>query len=287
MTDSKRPTSAQAADGEKDHQLSQLARTLRKHVIEMVYAAGSGHCGGSLSAAEILAVLYFDQLKIDPRNPLWPERDRFIASKGHCAPALYAVLAERGFFPKAELAHLRKAGHFLQGHPDMKKVPGVDMSTGSLGMGLSVGIGMACSALLDKKDYYVYVLLGCGEQQEGEIWEAAMAAVKFRLTRLIAILDYNHVQLDGRLEEIMPLGDVHAKWRAFGWNTLEIDGHHVGEIRQALERARQYVDRPTIIIARTVKGKGVSFMEGNHEWHGKPLNDADYARALADLEGSA
>ena len=266
-------------------ELCERARHLRKKTIEMIYGAGSGHCGGSLSAAEILAVLYFDKMRIDPANPAWPDRDRFVASKGHCAPALYAALAGRGFFPEAELAGLRKAGHFLQGHPDMKKVPGVDMSTGSLGMGLSVGVGMALAGRLAKKDYYIYVLLGCGEQQEGQIWEAAMAGAKFELDKLVGILDYNRVQLDGRLDEVMPTGDIAAKWRIWGWQTLEIDGHDVRQIRSAIDRIKQTRGQPTMIVAETVKGKGVSFMEGAHQWHGKPVSDEDYAAAMAELGG--
>lgn len=266
--------------------LSAMALTLRRRVIDMVHCAGSGHCGGSLSCAEILSVLYFDKLNIDPSDPLSEDRDRFIPSKGHCAPVLYAALAERGFFPVSELRNLRSLGHFLQGHPDMKKVPGVDMSTGSLGMGLSVGIGMALAGRMSARSYHTYVLLGDGELQEGQVWEAAIAAAKYKLDRLIAIVDRNGVQLDGTVEDIMPLSDVTAKWRAFGWNVLEADGHDVADLSRAIDAARSAAGRPTVIIARTVKGKGVSFMEGRHEWHGKPLNDADFGRATAELGGA-
>jgi transketolase len=263
--------------------LQQLAGELRKQVVDMIYHAGSGHCGGSLSAVEILTVLYFDKMNVNPKLPQWEDRDRFIASKGHCAPALYAALAKRGFFNENELSNLRKLGHFLQGHPDMKRIPGVDMSTGSLGLGLSTAIGMTLAGRLKRKNYYTYVLLGDGEHQEGQVWEAAMAAARFQLNRLIVIVDYNHVQLDGSTNEIMPLGDLRAKWSVFGWNTIEIDGHCVEEISQAIEDAKKSEDRPTVIIAQTIKGKGISFMENRHEWHGRPLNAEDYEKALIEL----
>ena len=249
----------------------------------MVYNAGSGHCGGSLSAAEIMAVLFFDKLRLDPSDPAWTDRDRFVASKGHCAPILYAALAHRGFFPVEELKGLRQLGHFLQGHPDMKCTPGIDISSGSLGMGLSVGIGMALAGRISGRSYYTYVLLGCGENQEGQIWEAAMSAAKFKLDNLIAIIDYNGVQLDGTLQEVMPLGDISRKWESFGWQTIEIDGHDVSQVGMAIEDAKQR-GQPTVIIAETVKGKGVSFMEGDHKWHGKPLNEEEYKAAMAELE---
>lgn len=261
------------------------ARELRKQIIEMIHAVGSGHPGGSLSAVEIIVSLYYNKLRINPRNPSWEDRDRFIASKGHCAPILYAALADRGFFPKEELLNLRKIGHFLQGHPDMKKVPGVDMSTGSLGMGLSVGNGMALAARLSVKNYYTYVLMGCGEQQEGQVWEAAMSSVKFKLDHLVAIVDYNQVQLDGKTNDIMSLGDLSAKWLAFGWNVIEADGHNVEDICSAIELAHKVCGRPSIIIARTTKGKGVSFMEGKHEWHGKPISDAECKQAILEIGG--
>jgi transketolase len=263
-----------------------MALQLRRKVLEMAYCAGSGHCGGSLSCAEILSVLYFDRLNIDPGNPSWEDRDRFIASKGHCAPSLYAALAMRGFFPVEELANLRRMGHFLQGHPDMKRVPGVDMSTGSLGMGLSVGIGFALSATLSGRSYRTYVLLGDGELQEGQNWEAAMCAARFGLRNLTAIVDSNGVQLDGQVRDIMPLGDIAAKFRAFGWNAVEADGHDVDSLSSALDSAVACEAGPTVVVARTVKGKGVSFMEGRHEWHGKPLGKQDFDEAIAQLEVS-
>jgi len=249
----------------------------------MIHTAGSGHCGGCLSCAEIMAVLYFEILRVDPGDPEWPDRDRFIASKGHCAPILYAALARRGFFPYEELRGLRTLGHFLQGHPDMKKIPGVDMSAGSLGMGLSVGVGMSLGARLAKKTWRTYVLLGDGELQEGQVWEAAMAASRFRLENLVAIVDRNGVQLDGRVEEIMPLGDLAGKLKAFGWNTIEADGHDPAELISALRLAEAHKCGPSAVIANTVKGKGVSFMEGRHEWHGKPLETEDLDTALAEL----
>jgi len=262
------------------------ALSLRRKVLEMVHCAGSGHCGGSLSCAEILSVLYFDKLNIDPNDPLWEGRDRFVASKGHCAPVLYAALAMRGFFPVEELANLRKMGHFLQGHPDMKKVPGVDISTGSLGMGLSVGIGFALSARLSGCNYRTYVLLGDGELQEGQNWEAAMCAAKFGLGKLTAIVDCNGVQLDGQVRDIMPLGSIADKFRAFGWNTVEADGHDVKSLSVAIDSAGGCAGLPTVIVASTVKGKGISFMEGRHEWHGKPLGKDDFDEAIAQLEAS-
>ncbi|MFH1616501.1 MAG: transketolase [Planctomycetota bacterium] len=268
---------------EKQASLAELAIELRKLTLKSIYKAGSGHCGGALSAVEILTVLYFDKLNIDPSNPCWEDRDRFIASKGHCAPALYASLAKRGFFPEDELHCLRKIGHFLQGHPDMKKVPGVDMSTGSLGLGLSVGIGMALAAKLDKKEYYTYVLLGCGEHQEGQVWEAAMTGAKYKLSNLIAIVDYNGVQLDGLNEEIMPLGDLQAKWQAFGWKTIAIDGHNITQISNAIDQVKVAEDGPWVILANTVKGKGIDFMEGKHEWHGKAMSLEDYVNAMSQL----
>ncbi len=263
--------------------LRERALSLRRSALASIHCAGSGHCGGSLSCAEILAVLYFGKLRVRPDDPTWEDRDRFIASKGHCAPVLYAALAQRGFFAEEELKNLRQAGHFLQGHPDMKKTPGVDMSTGSLGMGLSVGIGMALAARMQNRSYRVFVLMGDGEMQEGQVWEAAMAASKFRLSNLVAILDCNGVQLDGPVDTIMPLGDVAAKWKAFGWNVLQTDGHDVEELSSTIDAAIEF-DGPVIVIAKTVKGKGVSFMEGKHEWHGKPLGADDYSAAVAELE---
>lgn len=268
---------------EKRQRFEKLAREIRLTVLRMIYEAGSGHPGGSLSAVEIISTLYFDKMRVDPKNPAWEDRDRFIPSKGHCAPALYAVLAEKGFFPKSELSTLRQLNSILQGHPDMRKTPGVDMSTGSLGHGLSIGIGMALGGRLSKRDFYVYVLLGCGELNEGQVWEAAMAAVKYKLDHLIAIVDYNCYQLDGAQEEIMPLGDIVAKWKSFGWNVFEVDGHDPEEISDAIDEAKKRNGLPTVIIAHTVKGKGVSFMENTHLWHGRKISKEEYERAVSEI----
>lgn len=249
----------------------------------MLAAAGSGHPGGSLSAADILAVLYNEAMRIDPERPDWPERDRFVLSKGHAAPALYAALALRGYFPPEELAELRKLGSRLQGHPDMNKLPGIDFSTGSLGHGLSAACGMAMAAKLDGADYRVYAMVGDGEQQEGMIWEAAMFAAHYRL-RLIAFLDHNHLQIDGRVCDVLSPEPLTDKWRAFGWQVLEIDGHDLDAIRQSLRQAWR-ADCPVMIVAETVKGKGVSFMEDQAGWHGVAPNAEQAAQALAELEG--
>jgi len=251
----------------------------------MLAAAKSGHPGGSLSAADIIAVLYFSEMRVDPQNPNWPERDRFVLSKGHAAPVLYAALAEKGFFPKEELLKLRKTGHFLQGHPDMNKVPGVDMSTGSLGHGISVAAGMALAAKIDNKDYRVYCLLGDGEAEEGIVWEAAMAAAHYKLDNLLVILDHNGLQIDGPVKDVMNLEPLPDKWRAFGWNVLEVDGHNIEELTASLQVAKNFVGKPTIIIAKTVKGKGVSFMENQVGWHGNAPSAEQAEAALAELKG--
>jgi transketolase len=263
--------------------LQRIAWELRRTVVEMIYRAGSGHVGGSLSVCEMLAVLYFSELRVDPRNPNDPDRDRFILSKGHAAPALYAVLAKRGFFPESELWTLRKIGSRLQGHPDMCKCPGVEMSSGSLGMGISFGIGVALAGRLDGRSYRVYVLTGDGELNEGQNWEAFLVGAKFRLDNLAVIVDYNGIQLDGSVQEILPLEPLCAKIAAFNWHVVECDGHDVCDLRRALDEARNRRGRPTAIIAHTVKGKGVSFMENTHEWHGKPISDEEYRAALAEL----
>jgi len=272
---------------EKKEQFKKLAKDIRLTVLKMIYEAGSGHPGGSLSAVEIISTLYFDKMRVDPKNPDWVDRDRFVASKGHCAPTLYAVLAEKGFFPKTELNTFRRINSSLQGHPDMLKTPGVDMSTGSLGHGVSVGIGMALGGRLSQKDFYVYVLVGCGELNEGQIWEAAMAAVKYRLDHLIVFLDYNRYQLDGGMDEIMPLGDVSAKWKSFGWKVIEINGHEPEKISDAIDEAKKVRGSPTIILAHTIKGKGVSFMENTNVWHGRKISKEEYEKAVSELtEGS-
>lgn len=266
-------------------ELSEVAMDLRRTVVEMIHRAGSGHPGGSLSSAEFVAALYFHQLRIDPARPDWPERDRFILSKGHAAPLLYAALARRGFFPVEELATLRQLGSRLQGHPDRLKTPGVEMTAGFLGHGISIGVGLALAARLNGMDYRTYVLVSDGEIQAGVIWEGAMEAAKYRLSNLTVILDYNDVQLDGPVHEIMPIAPVIDKWRAFNWAVIEINGHNVRQVLEALDGAIDIHDRPTIIVAHTTKGKGVSFMENQSRWHGRAPSDEEYAQALAELKG--
>ncbi|MEW5934342.1 MAG: transketolase [Bacillota bacterium] len=268
-----------------EDELARVARRVRRHIVRMIAGAGSGHPGGSLSCADILVTLYFRVLRVDPRRPGWPDRDRFVLSKGHACPALYAVLAERGFFPLDELWTLRRLGSSLQGHPDMRKTPGVEASTGSLGQGLSVGLGMALAGRLDGAPWRVYVLLGDGEIQEGQVWEAAMAAAHYGVDNLTAILDWNGLQIDGPNDEVMTVRPVADKWRAFGWEVTEIDGHRFDEILEALRWARSVRGKPAIILARTVKGRGVSFMEGQVDWHGKAPSPAQAEQALAELEG--
>lgn len=263
---------------------SEIAADIRRDIIEMLHRAGSGHAGGSLSETEILVTLYYGVLRVDPTQPEMEDRDRFILSKGHAAPGLYAVLARKGYFPGEELTRLRRKGSILQGHPDMKKTPGVDFSTGSLGQGLSAGCGMALAGRLAGKDYRVYVLLGDGELNEGQIWEAAMAAAKLKLDNLVAIVDRNHVQLDGTSDEIMPLEPLADKWRANNWHVICADGHDCKELLSAFEEAKSVREKPVVILAETVKGKGVSFMEGDYHWHGKPINDEEYARAVRELQ---
>ncbi|MDK2820464.1 MAG: transketolase [Clostridia bacterium] len=265
--------------------LKQIARRLRSHIVKMVGEAGSGHPGGSLSAVEILATLYFNVMKVDPENPDWPDRDRFILSKGHAAPALYAALAEKGYFPTEKLITLRKLGSPLQGHPDRKSVPGVEVSTGSLGHGLAVANGMALAARLDNRNYNVYVLLGDGEIQEGMVWEAAMAAAHYKLDNLIAIVDHNHLQIDGKISEVMSPEPVAEKFKAFGWSVQTIDGHDFDQIQTAIENAKKVQGKPSVIIAETVKGKGISFMENEADWHGKAPKSEELNKALAELDG--
>ncbi|HAP93064.1 MAG TPA: transketolase [Desulfotomaculum sp.] len=259
------------------------AREIRRHIIRMTAAAGSGHPGGSLSAADIVAALYFHILRLNPNWPAWPGRDRFVLSKGHAAPVLYAALAERGFFPVEELLTLRKLGSRLQGHPDMKVLPGVEMSTGSLGQGLSAANGMALAARLDGRDYRVFVLLGDGETQEGMVWEAAMAAAHYKLDNVTAFLDHNGLQIDGPVREVMSVEPAADKWKAFGWDVQVIDGHDAAQILRAVETARQVEGRPQMIVAETVKGKGVSFMENQVDWHGKAPKPEEAEKALAEL----
>lgn len=265
-----------------ERELQRIAGRLRRRIIEMMYEAQTGHPGGSLGIAEILACLYFKVLRIDPARPEWEDRDRFVLSKGHAAPIYYATLMERGYFSEKVLSTYGDIDSCLQGHPDMQ-TPGVDMSSGSLGQGLSPGAGMALGARLKGKDLRVFVLLGDGEIQSGQVWEAAMAAAKFRLDNLVAIVDKNRLQVVGFVDSVMPIEPIADKWRAFGWHALEVDGHNVGEILGACDAAKNEKGRPSVIIARTVKGRGVSFMENAPEWHSKPLTDADRAHALADL----
>jgi len=276
-----------ALDAAAYDNLRQIARKVRTEIITMLHHVQTGHPGGSLSAVEILTVLYFNQMRVSCADPESPGRDRFIASKGHCAPVVYQVLCEKGYFPREELFRLRQLGGILQGHPDMKKTPGIDMSAGSLGLGLSAGIGMALAGKLDKRDYFTYVLLGDGELQEGQVWEAAMAAPAFGLDRLIAIVDNNGVQLDGRVDDIMPLGNLADKFTAFGWNVMMVDGHDIRSLDATFDQARKRLHGPTVIIANTVKGKGVSFMEGKNEWHGKAISDELYDQAMAELGGKS
>lgn len=264
-------------------ELQSIAVQIRKDIVEMVTAASSGHPGGSLSAADIMTVLFFEHMHIDPANPSWEDRDRFVLSKGHAAPVLYAALARRGFFDPAILNTLRKTGSKLQGHPDMRKVPGVDMSTGSLGQGISAAVGMSMALKMDKNPARVYALLGDGELNEGIVWEAAMAASHYKLGNLVAILDYNGLQIDGPNEEVMGIHPVDEKWRSFGWLVLETDGHDMEAIRNTLAEADN-ADKPVLIIARTVKGKGVSFMENQVGWHGKAPSRDELDQAIQELE---
>jgi len=263
--------------------LQETARLLRRRIIEMIADAASGHPGGSLSAADILTVLYFKVLRHRPDAPDWADRDRFILSKGHAAPALYAALAQAGYFPLDQLKTFRQFGSPLQGHPELGRLPGVEASTGSLGQGVSLGAGMALAGRIDRKDYRVYVLIGDGEANEGQVWEAAMFAAARRLDRLTVILDCNRQQLDGWTEEILDIEPLADKWRAFGWQVIDIDGHDLHQIEAALDTAHGTTDQPTLILARTVKGKGVSFMENNIEFHGVAPNAGQRAAALLEL----
>lgn len=246
-----------------------IACNVRKSIMRMLTESKSGHTGGSLSAVDILTTLYFYKMRHRAGEPNWPERDRFVLSKGHAAPALYAVLAEAGYFPKEELMTLRKLGSRLQGHPDRRKLPGVEASTGSLGQGISIACGIAlCGKLIDRKNYRVYTLLGDGENQEGEVWEAAMSAAHYKLDNLCAVLDYNGLQIDGLVKDVMNIEPIADKWRAFGWNVVEVDGHDIDGLIKAFDDAEKIKGKPSIIIAKTVKGKGVSFMEGKAKYHG-------------------
>ena len=264
--------------------LRDRAYQLRRDVLEMVAAAGSGHPGGSLSSAEILAAVYFYKLQHDPKNPTWPDRDRFILSKGHAAPILYAALAESGYFPHSDLERLRKLHSHLQGHPDQTKTPGVEVSAGSLGQGFSFAQGVALSGKLAGAGYHVYALIGDGEMDEGQIWEAALFAAHHKLDNLTGIVDVNGIQNDYFVKDILVTEPIVDKWRAFGWHVIDIDGHDVGAIADALDQATAITGQPTMIVCRTVKGKGVSFMENNPDWHGKAPSKEQLAQALAELE---
>ena len=265
-------------------ELKRLANNIRMGIIEEVYNAGCGHPGGSLSIADILTYLYFEEMRVDPSNPDDRGRDRFVLSKGHTAPALYATLAERGFFPKDELKKLRKTNAMLQGHPEMKGIPGVDMSTGSLGLGFSAACGMALSAKISGDDYRVYSVVGDGESQEGQVWEAAMFAAHYKLDNLTMILDWNGLQIDGPITEVMNPTPHDEKLRAFGWNVISVNAHDFDDIEAAFKAARAEKGRPTAIIAKSVKGKGVSYMENACEWHGQAPKEDLYRVAVADLE---
>lgn len=265
--------------------LQEKARQVRRDIVTMVHRANSGHIGGSLSATEIVVALYHHLMRHDPKNPRWPARDRFVLSKGHCSPVLYAVLAGCGYFPSQDLASFRRPGSHLQGHPYQPKTPGVEASTGTLGLGLSTACGLALAGKLGNSVHNVFVLCGDGEQQEGQIWEAALFAHKYRLSRLIAFTDRNRLQTDGATETVMPLEPLPDKWRAFGWNVSVVDGHDFDQIDEAVTQARAQHERPSMIVADTIKGRGVSFMENSVKWHGTPPTAEEFSRAWAELDG--
>jgi len=265
-------------------ELQKRANEVRKGIVTAVHSAKAGHPGGSLSAADMFTYLYFEEMNIDPKNPKWEERDRFVLSKGHTAPGLYSVLANKEYFPIEDLKTLRKLGSYLQGHPCMQETPGVDMSSGSLGQGISVAVGMALAGKMDNKDYRVYTLLGDGEIQEGQVWEAAMFAGARKLDNLVVIVDNNGLQIDGKVEDVCSVYPIDKKFEAFNFKTINIDGHNFDEIRKALAEAKETKGMPTAIVMHTIKGKDVSFMENNAGWHGKAPNDEEYATAMADLD---
>jgi transketolase len=279
-----KPTTAEPLDIPR---LRATAARLRANIVTMIAAAGSGHNGGALSAIDLLTYLYFHQMRIAPSNPSWPERDRFVLSKGHCCPALYAALAERGYFAQEMLATLRDIGSRLQGHPDMTKTPGIDMTTGSLGQGISCAVGIALGGKLDERDYRVYCMVGDGELQEGQLWEAAMAAAHHQLNNLIVIVDNNKLETDGRTQTINNVEPIAPRWRAFGWDAYEIDGHDFAQIHEAVRHCTQAIERPSVIVANTIKGKGVSFMENNVDWHAGPTNPQQTVQALQEIRASA
>ena len=271
-------------DNKKITELSLTAANVRKHILTGVHAAKSGHPGGSLSIADVLTLLYFEVMNVSPETKDSPDRDRFVLSKGHCAPALYGVLAERGFFPKEDIETLRKTGSYLQGHPDMKAIPGVDMSSGSLGQGISAANGMALAGKIDKKDYRVYTILGDGELEEGQVWEAAMYAAHYKLDNLTAFVDFNGLQIDGDVSEVMSPLPIDKKFEAFGWNVLLCDAHDFDAILDAVNKAKETKEKPTVIILKSIKGKGVSFMENNAAWHGNAPNDEQFAQGMEEIE---
>jgi transketolase len=264
-------------------ELQAVARSVRRHIVEMIGEAKSGHPGGSLSAVELVVTLYYDVMRHDPANPTWPDRDRFILSKGHAAPVLYSVMAQCGYVPEDQLNTLRKLGSIYQGHPDRRFIPALEASTGSLGVGLSVGLGMAEAARLDKSPTRVFVMLGDGEIQEGQIWEAAMYGAFHKVDNIVAILDFNRIQLDGWVKDIMAIEPVTDKWRAFGWNTVEVDGHDIPAVQKAFADAAACKGKPTVLIAHTIKGKGVSFMENNPKFHGTAPTKEEVALALQEI----
>ncbi len=268
----------------KELKLKRLANSVRRGIIDGVYSAASGHPGGSLSIADIITYLYFEEMNIDPKNSKYEKRDRFVLSKGHTAPALYSVLAERGYFPKEELKTLRQADSRLQGHPDMKGIPGVDMTTGSLGLGISAACGMALSAKVSGDTYRIYSILGDGETEEGQVWEAAMFAAHYKLDNLVAIVDWNGLQIDGPVAEVMNPTPYDEKFRAFGWHVIMINAHDFSEIEAAFNEAKTVKGKPTVIIAKSVKGKGVSYMENACEWHGQAPKEELYKVAVSELE---
>ena len=265
-------------------ELKKIAHEVRKGIITSIYSAKAGHPGGSLSAADLFVYLYFEEMHIDPKQPMMEERDRFVLSKGHTAPGLYAALAHRGFFPIEDLETLRHTGSYLQGHPDMKCIPGIDMSTGSLGQGLSTAVGMALAAKMDQKDYRVYAMCGDGEIQEGQIWEAAMFAGHRKLDNLVVIVDHNKLQIDGKVEDVCSPYPIDKKFEAFHFHSITIDGHNFDEMDAAFKEARQTKGMPTVIIANTIKGKGISFMEDAAEWHGKAPKEEEFNVAMEDLK---
>jgi len=265
--------------------LEKICKDMRADILRMTEAAGSGHPGGSLSAVELMAVLFFEVLKHRPQEPQWPDRDRFILSKGHACPVMYTAMARSGYFPVEELLTLRKLGSRLQGHPNMKALPGLESSSGSLGQGLSISNGLAIAAKIDNKDYRVYCLLGDGELQEGQVWEAAMTAAHYKLDNVCAIVDYNNLQIDGKVEDVKGIAPLRDKWLSFNWHVIEIDGHDLLQVAQAYEEAERIKGKPSVILAKTTKGKGVSFMEDVAGWHGKAPNKAELKKALQEIYG--